>query len=314
MLQSLRRNLKLQAGAAFSSQCSSQAMPGSCIRCRQHKDYGHRDADTHFWYCEDCWLTFCGRRRRCGLCKAPRDEGHVDQVADYWYCMPCWERRNASPPSYGPPAYWPPAYGYPGYQPYPPHPCAGHAGYRPSAPSRSRSPRDRGKKRGAKDASSGFKKEFKPYHATSVPKATDLSGKSDTAAPATTAMLRNIPNKFTQTSLLEEINAEGFTGLYDFFYLPMDVRNKTNVGYAFINFLEPASMTSFSEHFKDYQFKKHNSSKIASVNPAHVQGLARNVQQLTKKAVLHFNNGQYAPVVFKDGEQVDFEELAKEYS
>ncbi|CAE8592902.1 unnamed protein product, partial [Polarella glacialis] len=89
--------------------------------------------------------------------------------------------------------------------------------------------------------------------------------------PPTTAMLRNIPNKFTQASLLEEIDAEGFSNTYDFFYLPMDVRNKANVGYAFVNFLDSSVMTRFIDHFEGYQFKKYNSQKIATVSPAHVQ-------------------------------------------
>ena len=52
-------------------------------------------------------------------------------------------------------------------------------------------------------------------------------------------MLRNIPNRYSQVSLLEEIDQEGFKGTYDFFYLPMDTQNRTNVGYAFINFMTP---------------------------------------------------------------------------
>mmetsp|Transcript_46082 Transcript_46082/g.107749 ORF Transcript_46082/g.107749 Transcript_46082/m.107749 type:complete len:293 (-) Transcript_46082:63-941(-) len=290
-------------------------MPGSCTRCRQQKEYGHRDADSLFWYCEDCWLTFCGRRRRCALCRVLKDEGHVDQTVDYWYCLPCWERRR-SPPAYGyssAPAYWPPppgAYGQaalpPGYPPAYPYPQPGLKDARRDSVSRSRSPPGRGRK-------PGFKKEFKPYHATSVPKDTDLSA-NVTDEPPTTAMLRNIPSKFTQGSLLEEIDDEGFAGLYDFFYLPMDVRNKTNVGYAFVNFLQPDDMTRFSKHFEGYKFKNNNSQKIATVSPAHVQGLKRNVQQLSKKAVLHFNKGQYKPVVFRSGERVDFEVLAKEFA
>jgi hypothetical protein len=50
----------------------------------------------------------------------------------------------------------------------------------------------------------------------------------------TTLMIKNIPNKYTQKMLLATIDAE-FRGTYDFFYLPIDFKNKCNVGYAFIN-------------------------------------------------------------------------------
>ncbi len=50
----------------------------------------------------------------------------------------------------------------------------------------------------------------------------------------TTLMVKNIPNKYTQKMLLATID-EGFRGHYDFFYLPIDFKNKCNVGYAFIN-------------------------------------------------------------------------------
>lgn len=46
----------------------------------------------------------------------------------------------------------------------------------------------------------------------------------------TTVMIRNIPNKFKQMTLLEMIN-KNHDGRYDYFYLPMDLK----VPFIFIN-------------------------------------------------------------------------------
>mmetsp|Transcript_59837 Transcript_59837/g.129661 ORF Transcript_59837/g.129661 Transcript_59837/m.129661 type:complete len:362 (-) Transcript_59837:229-1314(-) len=248
---------------------------------------------------------------------------------------PMGPRYGAPPPGpfgpgpaghYGGPPAMPHGYGYPlpmpghyGQLPLPWHGPHGHMaagaaygqlGYghphrhdEHRAASRSRSPQ-RGRRRGGEDG-----RPFKPHH-PSVPKVTDLEAKFSTSSgPATTGMLRNIPNKYMQESLLEEIDAQGFAGTYDFFYLPMDVRNNANVGYAFINFLDPPDLERFCKDFEGYQFKRAGSKKIATVSPAVVQGLKQNVQNLMSKRVAQ---GEYRPIVLRNGQRVELEQAAKE--
>ncbi|TKY73713.1 MEI2 4 [Spatholobus suberectus] len=60
----------------------------------------------------------------------------------------------------------------------------------------------------------------------------------------TTLMIKNIPNKYTSKMLLAAID-EQCRGTYDFLYLPIDFKNKCNVGYAFINMIDPGQIIPF---------------------------------------------------------------------
>jgi len=155
---------------------------------------------------------------------------------------------------------------------------------------------------------------FKPYHAVNVPKHVNMQAVASHGGnqPKTTAMLRNIPNRYTQPTLLEEIDKLGFAGEYDFFYLPMDTHNRTNVGYAFINFVSQDQMESFARVFSGSNFKDHSSQKVARVSPAHVQGFYANVQQFWDRAVTHSRNSQYRPMVVLNGVRRDLSDAYQE--
>jgi hypothetical protein len=77
-------------------------------------------------------------------------------------------------------------------------------------------------------------------------------------------MVKNIPNKYTQRMLLQTIDTK-FYGKYDFFYLPIDFRNKCNVGYAFINFVNSRDICEFVEEFNHKKWEKFNSEKVSDL-------------------------------------------------
>ena len=77
-------------------------------------------------------------------------------------------------------------------------------------------------------------------------------------------MIKNIPNKYTQTMLLENIDRYHYLQ-YDFFYLPIDFKNKCNVGYAFINFITPLYIVQFYINFDSKKWECFNSDKICKI-------------------------------------------------
>jgi hypothetical protein len=74
-------------------------------------------------------------------------------------------------------------------------------------------------------------------------------------------MIRHIPNKYTLTSFVEELN-ENFKGTYDVFYLPLDYKNNCNLGFAFINFIDPMYIVLFYDLYRGKKWKKFNSEKV----------------------------------------------------
>lgn len=92
----------------------------------------------------------------------------------------------------------------------------------------------------------------------------------------TTVMMRNLPNRYTQHMLMEEISAAGFNGEFDFLYLPIDPETAANKGYAFINFLGPHAAWRFRMAYEGAQMSRFNSSKFVSVSPAALQGMESN--------------------------------------
>lgn len=145
-------------------------------------------------------------------------------------------------------------------------------------------------------------KEYRHGH---VPKNLDLAQEfhdkqqqGHERAP-TTLMIRNIPNRYTQNELILELEALGFASTFDFLYVPLDKGTMSNVGYAFVNFVDPSWATKCMEAFHGYHFKRHRkvSGKIAAVSIAHIQGLEANLAHYKNAAVNTAKMKQRRPLV-----------------
>ncbi|TDH67720.1 hypothetical protein CCR75_007989 [Bremia lactucae] len=112
----------------------------------------------------------------------------------------------------------------------------------------------------------------------------------------TTLMIRNIPNKYTQHMLLAEIN-RNHLGNYDFFYLPIDFKNKCNMGYAFINFIEALHIERFHKEFDGQKWTNFNSEKVCAISYARLQGKQAMVARFQNSSLLD-KHESYRPLVF----------------
>jgi len=115
----------------------------------------------------------------------------------------------------------------------------------------------------------------------------------------TTLMIRNIPGKYTQDDLMQDLSDKNFAHTYDFLYLPMDKGTGAGVGYAFVNFIDNTVAAKFTKSFDGYRFSRQqrSSKKLAKISVAHLQGLEKNLQHYKNAAVNAPNEQRRRPVI-----------------
>lgn len=112
----------------------------------------------------------------------------------------------------------------------------------------------------------------------------------------TTLMIKNIPNKYTSKMLLAAID-EHHRGTYDFIYLPIDFKNKCNVGYAFVNMIDPLHIVPFHQAFNGKKWEKFNSEKVASLAYARIQGKTALIAHFQNSSLMN-EDKRCRPILF----------------
>ncbi|CAG8552120.1 3597_t:CDS:10 [Ambispora gerdemannii] len=152
---------------------------------------------------------------------------------------------------------------------------------------------------------SGNKKQMGPNNSTIVvsgektipdKNTLDLEKIASGEDQRTTFMIRNIPNKYTQRMLLETLD-ETHKSQYNFFYLRMDFKNRCNVGYAFINFVNACAVLSFAKSRVGKRWSKFNSEKVCELAYANIQGKKALVEKFRNSSVMD-ELPEYRPKIF----------------
>ncbi|KAG2185278.1 hypothetical protein INT44_002068 [Umbelopsis vinacea] len=96
--------------------------------------------------------------------------------------------------------------------------------------------------------------------------------------------------------LIECINTT-HKGAYDFLYLRIDFKNKCNVGYAFINFIELRSLVTFAQQRVGRKWNRFNSEKRCTLSYANIQGKKALVEKFRNSSVMD-EEASYQPKIF----------------
>jgi len=124
----------------------------------------------------------------------------------------------------------------------------------------------------------------------------------------TTVMLRNLPNNYSRDMVAALLDGEGFAGLYDFLYLPMDFKTQACLGYAFVNLVAPGTLRRFWKAFTGYSKWAFPSKKVCCVTwSGPQQGRDAQIERYRNSPVMHPSVPEdYKPLVLEGGQPVPF--------
>merc|ERR1712078_736820 len=86
---------------------------------------------------------------------------------------------------------------------------------------------------------------------------------------------------------------------YDFFYLPIDFRNKCNVGYAFMNMKTPEDILPLYAHLNNKKWARFNSEKVCVLTYGRIQGFSALTSHFQRVSLRHEDKRRRPPIFKK---------------
>ncbi|CAK9079291.1 unnamed protein product [Durusdinium trenchii] len=124
----------------------------------------------------------------------------------------------------------------------------------------------------------------------------------------TTVMLKNLPECFTRARLLYLLCKEGFSGTFNFLYVPLCFREKNSLCYAFINFVEQKSLERFWQRFdglRDWSVPCSNVGEVCLCERH--QGLDSIIQYYRNNSVMHPSvPDECKPILLRGTQRIPF--------
>lgn len=142
----------------------------------------------------------------------------------------------------------------------------------------------------------------------SVPSSDDEVDLTESHEGDTTLIIKEIPAEVSRDMLMNLIDIQGFTGCYDFVYMPHNFKQGNSFGYAFINFTSTAIAELFLGVFQGFADWSTVSNKIAEVSWTEThQGLDAHIERYRNSPTMHESIPDgFKAAMFKDGKRVPF--------
>lgn len=125
----------------------------------------------------------------------------------------------------------------------------------------------------------------------------DPEASVDSLTGRTTLMIRNLPNKYQASDVMKLLKSVGLEASFDFLYVPLDFRNAANLGYAFINMVEPKDTLALFEAFAGKRWDEKGSKKVCEIKWARLQGKERLIAHF-KEAKFPSRERRFVPLVW----------------
>jgi hypothetical protein len=123
----------------------------------------------------------------------------------------------------------------------------------------------------------------------------------------TTIMLGQVPGSFTRAQLETLLDQKGFAGLYDFTYVPMNLRTHKPFHYAFVNLVNGDVAVACKDALDGYAYAPDQVGNMTTAWANSQQGLQANILRYRDSPLMHESvPDQCQPAIFHRGVRVDF--------
>eukprot|EP00928_Gymnodinium_smaydae_P011835 TRINITY_DN14329_c1_g1_i1.p1 TRINITY_DN14329_c1_g1~~TRINITY_DN14329_c1_g1_i1.p1 ORF type:complete len:385 (+),score=31.27 TRINITY_DN14329_c1_g1_i1:34-1188(+) len=128
------------------------------------------------------------------------------------------------------------------------------------------------------------------------------------AESRTTVMLMNVPCGYTSSRLILTIDSEGFAGMYDFLYVPVNFGARSTLQYAFVNLVNPLIAQRFITAFDGFSRWSTTSKNVCHTGWAKKhQGLNANIDYYRNTTVMARSVPlEFKPRIFHNGTEIPF--------